>query len=262
MKSNTITTVGLTVGAVALVGGAFWALQKKPGARPAALPNPQIQTPGIPTGYNPSPQAVGPSNADVLAAIQQQQSAAAEAQKQADIRGFIDRIGATENQEILLLTQIDAVNANNAALQDFIQRAYDELMNNSPQYLAAVQECKATVERNCGGYWWLNQCWKDNMWQCENKSIDYSWGNPPASMMNLAKSTLGPQRLDVWKADQRRPLEAKLVYYEVQYKGMVQELKNRYGVDYNPSMGADYIKAVKAHSAAQSAIARGVQPAA
>lgn len=257
--SDTALKVGLGVAALAGIGVGVYAISRNRGSSPRVVtqqpatgkPKPidaSENPPGLAPGTGTSQAmeeaarkaAAEKAEQDRLAAIQaeleRQRAEEALRTKQAEIARLRSAAAGIENDQVLVLTRIRAVYDDNSRLNDFINQAYQDGMARDDVYGARVRECKATVQRNCGSYHWFNGCWKDNMWQCDNKTPDYQWGNPPAGVMAWAKDPNNPQSgpalLARWKLEQVRPLEAELARLEVQYVGVVRELRERFGVEF------------------------------
>ncbi|GIW32574.1 MAG: hypothetical protein KatS3mg071_2748 [Meiothermus sp.] len=275
---NTGQTVALTLGSVAvlaaLAGGGYYLFRRsqdakaepspvKPVAPAPALPSPDSQGSTPPINPNATP-------ADVLAEIQRQQAEEAERQRQAEIRGFIDRIAAVENLQMLQLAEIDKVNNNRAPLEDFRQQ-YINQQRNSGRFGALIGKCEEEVWNRCGRFWWDAPCRDAVMPGCRmeqpirNGYYKGTSGNPeddrnPWHIIIDEAIPWAEQQLKEWQATQRKPYEARLVELEIQYRGMVKELKTRYGVDYTPQAANAYAGHERASQLLASGNYSAVQP--
>jgi hypothetical protein len=275
---NTGQTVALTLGSVAvlaaLAGGGYYLLRRSQEAAKAE-PSPVRPVTPAPVAL-PAPDGPGsPVNpnatlADVLAEIQRQQAEEAERLRQAEIRGFIDRIAAVENLQMLQLAEIDKVNANRAPLEDFRQQ-YINQQRNSGRFGTLINKCEEQVWNRCGRFWWDAPCRNDVMPGCKmeqpirNGYYKGTSGNPeddrnPWHILTDEAIPWAEQQLREWQATQRRPYEARLVELEVQYRGMVRELKTRYGVDYTPQAANAYAGHERASQLLASGNYSAVQP--
>jgi hypothetical protein len=255
-------------------GGAFWVFTRKaaPVSQPApAKPDATIMpvSPGVPL---PSPVApvmpvapqpvapvapVGPSVADLSAQIAARDAELAAQQRQAEARGFVDRIAAVENLMKLDLVSLTTVERDDSRLNDFEQmerrtRGVPETVgelfarytqDSDPAWQEAVRRCKDDVRRSCDSRGdFFGVCRTAEQPKCENKTPVP--GYPAYAMQQRAQSDftqLGAQakeaalvRLSAWKRNEALPYEARLAERESQYRGMVAELKTRYGVTYTP----------------------------
>jgi hypothetical protein len=248
-------------------GGAFWVFTRKAApAKPDAtimpvspgVPLPSPVAPVMPVAPQPvAPVApVGPSVADLSAQIAARDAELAAKQREAEARGFIDRIGATENKMKLYLVQLNGIDRDDTPLNDYVQMELrtlgisgtpDDLFrqfisDSNPEWQQAVAACKAQVIQNCGPGDWFGVCRTENQPKCDNKAPIPGWPahamqqraiSEHAQKTQLAQSRAA-DRLANWKREQARPYEANLAEAEVQYRGMVAELKTRYGVTYTP----------------------------
>lgn len=277
-------TVFITLGSVAvlaaLAGGGYYLYRR--GQQPVIAegrPTPpnltapvQAVRPALPSPSDPTPP-INPNAtpADVLAEIQRQQALEAERQRQAEIRAFIDRIAAVENLQMLKLADIDAIERNPVPLETFEQEYFNNAYQ-SGRYQSLVNACRDAVWSNCGGrgFLGLGRCPDDNWPGCDQKAsvlngyFKGAWNNQtdrnPYRVLADEAGPYAQQRLAQWKADQKRPHEAKLVELEIQYRGMVRELKTRYGLDYTPQAANAYAGHERASQLLASGNYNAVQP--
>jgi hypothetical protein len=226
------------------VGGAAWYLGRRsqpsssvtvvPGSKVAVLPAPSTApTVSAVVPVAPANPTATVTNADLAAQLAAERSAqearaareaaeAAERKKQDQIRTLQNALGNIENQQLLVLSRIRAVNSDRSRLSDF-ERKYVDDVQASSRWLQMVKTCKETVSKNCG-FDMFGACNGANQPVCDKKEPDYAWGNPAAALWNEARATGAPAMLAQWQAEQRAPLEADLYRLEVQYRGALAEL--------------------------------------
>ena len=205
------------------------------------------------------------SISDQLAA---QQAAAAQARTEDQIRALIGSIAAYDNLMVRKLTEIDAVEKDNSHWQDFRNQYIQDQLNNG-RWQSMTTACADAVGRNCGGSFLnLGRCAPDNQPGCGQQSairngyFKGDWNgntdqNPWIIISREAEDPTiqgsAPQLLAQWRASTRKPLEADLMVYEVQWENLVKELKDRFGMDYTPVTSAsDVYRAVALAQARQA----------
>lgn len=254
MDSGAGVVVGLStllLAGVGVGGYLLWKhLENKPAPTPA-LPSPTAPTPGSsPIAPAPAPQAQ-PNLSGQLQAIQDSLAAADAARREAEVRQLIGSIAAYDNLLVRKLTEIDAIENDNSRYQDF-RTQYIQDQKTSGRWQSLTYACSDAVGRNCGGsLFGLGRCAPDNQPGClaesaiRNGYFRGDWNgntdvNPWIIVSREADDPTvegsAPRRLAQWKATARKPLEADLMVYETQWRGLVQELKDRYGLDYQPTL--------------------------
>ena len=273
LDSGAVVAVGLSSVLLAGLGVGGWylwrRLEKKPAAAPTLPPVPAVPAPSAATtpavGQQPTtPVAVAPDVNSQLKTISDQlaaqQAAAQQARTEDQVRQLIGSIAAYDNLLVRKLTEIDAVEKDNSRYQDFRTQYIDDQKRNG-RWTSMVFACSDAVGRNCGGsLFGLGRCAPDNQAGCGQETViqngyfkgDWNGGtdeNPWIIVSREAEDPTvagsAPQRLAQWKASTRRPLEADLMVYQVQWQNLVQELKDRFGMDYKPTTSAsDVYRAV------------------
>lgn len=268
--SDTALKVGLGVAALAGIGVGVYALTRNRGSSPRVIT--QQPATGRPIDASENPPGLAPGTGtsqameeaarkaaaekaeqDRLAAIQaeleRQRAEEAARAKQAEISRLRSAAAGIENDQVLVLTRIRAVYDDNSRLQDFTQQYINEQLS-SGRFESLVNSCKKSVWNNCPGNDWMKQigrCDDDNYPMCEKRQSELNgyargdWNgntdkNPwmviSEEASNPSVTNSGPQRLARWKLEQVRPLEAELARLEVQYVGVVRELRERFGVEF------------------------------
>lgn len=264
MKTETLVLGGL---ALLGVGVGAYAVMKNPNKRTASSPktgssfpavDPSTNPPGVTPAMPSTSQVVGDAAAQAaaekaererLAAIQaelaRQEAERRAKEHQDEIRRLTSAAAAVENDQILVLQRIKAITDDNSRLQDFTQQYISEQLS-SGRFNGLVDACKLAVWNNCGRNA-LGRCDDDNYPACDwhytttNGYLKGSWnGNTDLNPWGLISQEArdpnnpngGPARLARWKEEQRKPLEADLARLEVQYQGIVRELRERFGVEF------------------------------
>lgn len=253
LDSGAVLGLGTVVVAGLGVGGYFlWRhFEKKPAPPPPPAPA-LPPAPVSPVTPAPAPQS---DLSGQLRAIQdtlaQQQAATEAARREAEVRTLVGSIAAYDNLLVRKLTEIDAVEHDDSRYQDF-RSQYIQDQKTSGRWQSLTYACADAVGRNCGGsFLGLGRCAPDNQPGCTAESAikngyfkgDWNGGsdeNPWIIVSREAEDPTvegsAPRRLAAWKASTRKPLEADLMVYETQWRGLVQELKERYGLDYQPTL--------------------------
>jgi hypothetical protein len=246
-----VKTELLIGGAVLLagVGGAAWYFGQRsskagvtvvPGSKVPVLSAAPVVSAVVPVA-TPNPTATV-TNADLAAQLEAQRraeeareaaqrAAAEEAKRLERVRVLQNSLANIENQQLLALSRIRAVNADSSRLADF-ERKYVQDVQASQRWRDMVRACKETVSKNCG-FDLFGACNGANQPVCERLEPDYGFGNPAAALWNEARSSGAPALLRSWQNEQRAPLEADLYHLEVQYRGALAEV-NGLGGSYSP----------------------------
>ncbi len=232
---NTALTVALTLGVVGAAGGvAYLATRpkyRKPSSPTPALPAPTPST-TLPVSNNAATQAdIAALEAARVAAENARVAAEAAQRKAAQIQLLQQSAANIENHEMIVSAGIDSINRDDSRLNDFINQAFQDSLN-TDRFRTLVTACHKTVSNNCG-FDLFGACNGANQPTCDKREPDYGFGNPAAALMNEARATGGPALLVAWKQSSRLPLEADLLRLEVQYQGVINELRAN-GASYEP----------------------------
>ncbi len=246
-------------------GGAFWAFTRVRSPVPSTAPVSSAPTPALappapssPITPIPSPTPQVDTVAELAAQLEAQRKALEVEQRQAAIRGFIDRIAAVENLMKLDLVQLTTIERDDSRMNDYeqqerrtrgvegsVQSLFAWYTNDAnPAWGEVVAQCKAQVIKNCGLGDVFGICRTAEQPRCESKIPDAAWGNPAHAMQIRAQNDhaaltadarrAAETRLAAWKRNEALPLETRLAERETQYRGMVAELSRVYGVTYQP----------------------------
>jgi hypothetical protein len=277
VKTETWLLLGGLVVGVAGIGVTVWqvsenkklaattprapALATVSGSAPVVTPSP------VPVAAPPVAN-VTPDTAIILAQqealrlqLANQEKAAAEVKRLAEIRKFEDSIAATENLMLLDLAEIQAIENNDAGLVDFEQTAFNALWKTT-EAQQAVKDCNqkqwAACDRQFWGYIFHWQLSNDNcpktQTYCEQQEADYGRKNPASVYWDIARNKTDPRGgyalLQQDKQQRKTPALARLAAREQNYQGMVAELKLKYGVTYTPQNTQVHLVAQTANTVA------------
>lgn len=252
-------------------------------ATPAVTPSPSPSSVSIvsqnPIAVTPSPVVsnspsasssvnVTPDTAIILASQQklreEQEKARLESEARAkadaerirllEIRGFEDRAAAVENLMLIDLGQIQTIENDNSRLNDFQEIALRDLFG-SAEWKAEVAKCQQFVHSGCGTVDPFWGCRNHYLPMCDSREAMKIWSadNPVVSWAIPRSRVVASEQLAKWKYNEKLPSLSRLAERETTYRGIVIELKNSYGITYNPKSPEAHLRANSSATVLQTA---------